>query len=220
MAVDYYHHLVVTGPRAGVADFAHRIAMVRTRRVAGVTTREASPFSFASLYAMANLKEEVPADPYDMVRWPVVRRGRGAAEVRYRFHTRSLEVHPLVRRLSRKVPRLTFALVTICLDDSDVAPFRIRNGRQQGGWLGGEWREPFWQRAAEARGLPLDEAYEDEGVEALAERWMLDEAVRMATRTTRRYRWDGGRVYRDLDDEREAFMRDLARAVTAAEQGS
>ena len=40
LAVHFYHHLIVTGSPKAVAGFADRIALVVTRRVAGVTSRE------------------------------------------------------------------------------------------------------------------------------------------------------------------------------------
>lgn len=43
-----------------------------------------------------------------------------------------------------------------------------------------------------------------------AESLMRDEALRIATGTDRRFDWSGGRVYRELWDERATFMRDLA----------
>jgi hypothetical protein len=47
---------------------------------------------------------------------------------------------------------------------------------------------------------------------------MRDEAVRMATGSDRRYEWAGGRVYRDLWDERAAFIRDLAKEMKEMEE--
>ena len=58
--------------------------------------------------------------------------------------------------------------------------------------------------------MTLEEAYEDDDAEMRAESLMRDEAVRIATGTDRRFNWSGGRVYRDLWDERVTFMRDLA----------
>lgn len=213
MAVDYFHFLVVTGPPPAVDDFVHRIALVVTRRIAGVSVQQTVPFSFESLCAMAGLKkEDAPAEPLDMTRWPIVRRGR-LAEVRYRFHTRSVDLHPYLKRLSKHVPRLTFALVTRCLDDNDFAPFTIRGGTLRGKWLGGEWGTPFYERAARKFKMTLDEVYEDDDVEEVAEWWMTHAAVHIATGTNRRYEWRSGRVYRDLDDERMNAMRDLGHAM-------
>jgi hypothetical protein len=42
---------------------------------------------------------------------------------------------------------------------------------------------------------------------------MRDAAMTLATGTTRRYEWTGGRVYCALDDERASAMMELARAM-------
>ncbi|HXG56931.1 MAG TPA: hypothetical protein VNJ03_16250 [Vicinamibacterales bacterium] len=183
-----------------------------TRRVAGVTSREVAPFSFKSLYALTRQKGEIPTDPYDTVRWPIVRRGR-TAYVRYRFHTRNLDMFAPLKKLTRAVPDVRIALVTHCLDDMDFGAYSFEKGRMQGKWLGGDWRMPFWERVARERKIALDEAYEDNEAESHAESLMTDAAMRIATGHERRYEWSGGRVYRDLWDEREAMMRDLATVI-------
>lgn len=216
MAVDYYHHLVVSGSSKAVADFVDRLALVVTKRVAGITRREVAPFSFQSLYALTRRKDEVPHDPYDMVRWPIVRRGR-RAYVRYRFHTRSFPLEDQLKPLSRAMPQVRIALVSHCLDDGDFAAFTFEKGRRRGDWMGDKWREPFWERAARELKMSLDDAYDDDIAEMRAESLMLDEAVRIATGNDRSYEWAGGRVYRDLWDERAAMMRDLAKAMKEME---
>lgn len=163
------------------------------------------------------LKGEVPDDPFDLTRWPIARRGT-LSEVRYRFHTRGLEVHPLLTRLSKATPRLKYALVTHCLDDNDFAPFAIQKGKLRGGWLGDAWREPFYERAAREHNMTLEEVYEDDVIESIAESWMTEAAMQIATGTNRIYEWGGGRVYRDLDDERAHFMLGLARAMKQSEK--
>ena len=193
-------------------DFVRRIALVITRRVAGETVQQTVPFSFESMWTMARMKDDQPGEAFDMTRWGVVRRGRNA-EVRYRFHTRNVEMHPLLKRLSKRVPTLTFALVTHCLDDSDFGAFTIHNGRQRGNWLGDEWRQPFWERAAKEFNMPLDETWEDPATESIAESWMRDAAVRIATGSDRDFAWWGGRVYRDFENERASAMLEFAQAV-------
>jgi hypothetical protein len=189
---------------------------VITRRVAGITTREVAPFSFQSLYALTRQKGEIPSDPYDMVRWPIVRRGR-TAHVRYRFHTRSFEMLDPLKRLARAVPNVRIALVTHCLDDGDFGAYTFAKGRMKGKWLGDDWRTPFWERAASNLGISLDEAYEEDAAQTLAESMMLDAAMRVATGDDRRYDWSGGRVYRDLWDQRAAMMRDISMALKGLE---
>ncbi len=73
-------------------------------------------------------------------------------------------MNPLLKRFSKATPRLTYALVTHCLDDNDFAPFAIQKGKLRGKWLGDEWREPFWERAAREYNMTLEEAYEDDVV--------------------------------------------------------
>jgi len=43
--------------------------------------------------------------------------------------------------------------------------------------------------------------------------------MRIATGDDRRYEWSGGRIYRDLWDERAAMIRDLATAVKDMKDG-
>ena len=80
---------------------------------------------------MARMRGDMPGEAFDLRRWPAINRGR-LAEIRYSCHTRSVELHPLLKRLSKATPRLTYALVTHCLDDNDFAPFRIQNGTLRG----------------------------------------------------------------------------------------
>lgn len=132
--------------------------------------------------------------------------------------TRSVEMHPLLSRLSKATPRLTFALVTHCLDDNDFGFFTIRNGKRRGKWLGDAWRIPFYERAAKQYKMTLDDVYDDDIVTSIAESWMRDAAMQLATGTPHRYAWTGGRVYRDLFEERASFMLELARAVQKTEE--
>ena len=74
-------------------------------------------------------------DSYDMVRWPIVRRGR-TAYVRYRFHTRNLEMLDPLKKLTRAVPDVRIALVTHCLDDGDFGAYSFEKGRMKGKGLG------------------------------------------------------------------------------------
>ena len=212
MAVDYYHFLVVSGPRPAVTDFVHRIALGIDRRVAGKTVRQEVPFSFESMYAIAKIKGDHPGEAFDMKRWPIASSGR-AAEVRYSFHTRSVELHPLLKRLSKATPRLAYALVTLCLDDSDFGHYTIKKGSLRGKWLGEEWRMPFYERVAHRNKVTLEDVYDDAALTAEAESEMRGAAMQIATGSERRYRWTGGQVYRDLWDERANMMEEFARAI-------
>jgi len=96
---------------------------------------------------------------------------------------------------------------------SDFGAFTIHNGTQRGNWLGDEWRQPFWERAAKEFNMPLDETWEDPATESIAESWMRDAAVRIATGSDRDFAWWGGRVYRDFENERASAMLEFAQAV-------
>ena len=61
--------------------------------------------------------------------------------------------------------------------------------------------------------MTLEEVYEDDEMESIAESWMMEAAMQIATGTNRRHEWGGGRVYRDLDDERGNAMLELVRAI-------
>ena len=217
MAVDYYHFLVVSGPRPAVTDFVHRIALVIDRRVAGQSVRQEVPFSFESMYAIAKIKGDHPGEAFDMKRWPIASSGR-AAEVRYSFHTRSVEVHPLLKRLSKATPRLAYALVTLCLDDSDFGQFAIKKGSLRGKWLGDDWRIPFYERVARRKKVELEDVYDDQFLTAEAESEMRDAAMRIATGNSRRYRWTDGHAYRDFEDERANAMDEFARAIAKLDE--
>ena len=213
MAADFFHHVVVSGSRAAVLDFAERIALVVTRRAAGETTRYTVPFSLESLQSIARMKGRAPSEPYDMVRWPPTRGPRPV--VRYRFHTRNILMQPLLRRLSKAMPRVTFALVTLALDDSDFGAFTISKGKVRGRWLGGKWRQQFWERTSKEMKMPLDECYEDPRAERRAESLMFDAAMAIATGGPRRYTWSGGETSRRYEDERDEFISDLAERMNA-----
>jgi hypothetical protein len=202
----------VSGPSAAVADFVQRIALVVTRRVAGQTVRQTVPFSFESMYAMARIKDDSPGEAFDLTRWPIQRRGRSAL-VRYRLHTRNVEMHPLLKRLSKVTPRLAYALVTRCLDDNNFGHFAIGTGKVLGKWLGDDWSTPFYENVAQQHKRPLDEVYDDDDECVVAEGRMRDAAMKMALGTDRVYDWTSGREYRVFEDERANFMLALAQTM-------
>ncbi|HXG54174.1 MAG TPA: hypothetical protein VNJ03_02230, partial [Vicinamibacterales bacterium] len=78
------------------------------------------------------------------------------------------------------------------------------------------WGTPFWERAAREGEMSFDDAYDDDEAERRAEELMLDEAMRIASGVRRRRDWSGGRVYRDLEDERANFIRERVAAEKAA----
>jgi hypothetical protein len=86
MAVDYFHRLIVRGPRSQLLDLGRRLARTWSRRVGRRTLTDAVPFSFVSLYDVGpgarRVEREVPGEPYDVRVWPVSRSPRGPAELR------------------------------------------------------------------------------------------------------------------------------------------
>lgn len=118
MAVDFLHRLLVEGPPADVRQLRADLWTEYPREVGGEKWTEVVPFSFARLYALApaarRVEKQVPYDPYDLSVWPIRRLSARRALLRYRFHTRNLEVDGLVAALARARPSLRFLLVSQC----------------------------------------------------------------------------------------------------------
>jgi hypothetical protein len=182
MAVDYWHRLVVTGPGKTVGLLRRQLRRRARRTAAGRQPwRETIAFSFERLYqlvpAATRVEPQLPCEPYDLSAWPIRRLPGGAAEVRYQLHTRNMELLPFVRLLSRKFADLTFCLVTFCLDDSEVASYRVSGGRVRKWILPRPRREAHWERARQKFGLMGDDVYEDDVATSFAEEAMLEEAI-------------------------------------------
>jgi hypothetical protein len=182
MAVDYWHRLVVTGPRETVDLLRGQLRRRVRRSVAGRPLwRETIPFSFERLYrlvpAAVGIEPEARGDPYDVSVWPIRGLGDGGAELRYQLHTRNFELLPFLRLLSRKFPALTFCLVTFCLDDSEVASYLVSGGRTRKWILPPRRRNAHWERARQKFGIAGDAVYEDDVAERFAEESMLEEAL-------------------------------------------
>ena len=190
MAVDFWHRLVVRGPH-GTVDLLRRQLRCRVRRsVAGHKLwRETVPFSFERLYQLVpgavRIERQVPCDPYDMSAWPIRRLVPGLAEVRYQLHTRNMEMLPFVRLLSRKFRRLSFFLVTLCLDDSEVASYQIRDGRVRMWILPEARQERHWECARQKFALAGDSVYDDEEAARFVEEAMLEEAMSHCERASK-----------------------------------
>ena len=69
------------------------------------------------------------------------------AEVRYKLHTRNLQLIDFLRPLARALPRLTFTLTTLCVDDSSIESYRLRGRREQKWGLPGRRFDFHWERA-------------------------------------------------------------------------
>jgi len=135
MAVDYVHRLVVWGRPADVRSFAQA---ARRRARYGLPGKqpvltEVIPFSFEALWKrqpqLRRFASEAPFDPYHLRAWRTRAVRPGVAFVRYQFQTRSMEMQDIVRLLSLGEPRLTFVLVTLCLDACEVQSWFANGGR-------------------------------------------------------------------------------------------
>jgi hypothetical protein len=181
MGIDFSHRLVVAGPRKDVDILRRRLTCTVSRTVDGHRWRERVPFSFQRLYELApaavRIERNVPFDPYDLSVWPIRKLPGGRAEIRYRLHTRNMELLPFVRLLSRKFAMLVFYLVTFCLDDDEMATYRVRSGQVSKRILSNERKEAHWERARQKFGLGGDAVYEDEVARLFAEDWALEEAL-------------------------------------------
>jgi hypothetical protein len=218
MAVDYFHRVLVAGKREDVRAFRDRIYREYPRTVGGETWTEIVPFSFAALYDLApaarKIESEIPFDPYDLSAWPIRTLPEQRAEIRYQLHTRNLELVDFLRPLARALPRLTFTLTTLCLDDSSIEAYRLR-GRRELKWVILDRRRDFhWDRARRKFKLVGDEVYDDDEAHRWAEEEMLTEAFSHWDETgrvrrdqaPRRYRWWNAIPLRDLDTERKLSL--------------
>jgi hypothetical protein len=148
MAVDYFHRLIVRGPRPQLADLPRRLERTWSRRIGRQTFTEQLPFSFAALYEIApgasRVEREVPGEPYDVRVWPIARVTPARAELRYQLHTRNVDLFGFLRPLSRACPSLTFVLSTLYLDDGEFASCHARRGRVKRWWLPARRHEAHW----------------------------------------------------------------------------
>lgn len=201
MAVDFFHRLIVRGQHADVRDFGRRIYRQYARSIGKESWIEIAPFSFAALYEIApaarRIEREIPSDPYELSAWPVRRIDRNKAEVRYQFQTRNLEMVGLIRALSHALPSLTFTLATLCLDDSDIEVYRLKDGRMKKWIVPEDRREFYWSRARTRFRLAGDDLYENDDAEHWVEEQILHEALRHwdkggangRSRRRSRYKW-------------------------------
>jgi hypothetical protein len=221
MAIDYVHRLIIRGPCKDVRAFRRHIYREYPRRIARTSWTEIVPFSFTALYEMApaarRIEPEIPCEPYDLSAWPIRPIGRAQAEIRYKFHTRNLEMADLIRVLARARRALTFTLLTFCLDDMSIELYRFSGGRTKK-WEYPEGRREFhWDRARAKFGLAGDDVYDDEEAEHWAEEEMLHEALshwekgggKTQPGRERRYDWSDSSPGRDLMTEKQLFILEL-----------
>jgi hypothetical protein len=220
VAVDYFHRLIVRGPRRDILTFRREIYRRYPRKIGRKSWMETVPFSFAGLYEIApaarRIESKIPVDAYDMSVWPIRRLSKREAEIRYQFHTRKLEMADLIRVLARARPALTFTLLTFCLDDSSIELYRFGNGRTKRWEYPEERREFHWDRARAKFRLAGDDVYDHEAAEHWAEEEMLHEALShwdgadsMRSDRGRRYDWWNRPRLRDLTTKRQLFLYEL-----------
>ena len=226
MAVDYFHRLIVRGPRKDVLTFRREIYRRFPRKIGRKSWIEIVPFSFEALYTIApaarRFEPEVPCDPYDLSSWPIRPIGRSQAEIRYQFHTRNLEMADLIRVLSRARPALSFTLLTFCLDDMSIELYRFGNGRRKKWNYPEGRREIHWDRARAKFGLAGDDVYDDDDAQEWAEEEMLGEALAhwVGRAQSRRYDWWNRPALRDLATEQMLFAYELAEESKAPRRKS
>jgi hypothetical protein len=221
MAVDYIHRLIVRGSHKDIRTFRREIYRRYPRKIGRKSWIEIVPFSFTALYQIApaarGIEPEIPHDAYDMSVWPIRQIGKTRAEIRYKFHTRNLEMADLIRVLARARRALTFTLLTFCLDDMSIELYRFSGGRTKKWKYPEERREFHWDRARAKFGLSGDDVYDDEEAEHWAEEEMLHEALnhweagRGKTQPSRDrpYDWWNRPPLRDLMTEKQLFVLEL-----------
>ena len=213
MAVDYFHRLVITGPARDLRRLRAGLATEFARVVEGKEYKELLPFSLLGLFTLApDAYFDGPQDasePYDIRVWPMVRRSSRRIELRYQLHMRNDDLLEFLPFLSRKFKTLTFRMATLCLEDSEVDGFLVRDGKVNRWRLRGKRRDFHWDRAREKFKLAGDDVYEDDDAELLAEDGMLEEALDhwepqppSASRTRPRHWWNRP-VVRDFMEQRE-----------------
>lgn len=227
MAVAYLHRLVITGPREAVDLFRRQIRHSYMRSVLKREWLEVIPFSFQRLYelvpAAVQIEPVAPYDPYGISVWRVRRLTGKNAEIRYRMHTRNLELWPFIRLLSKKCPALEFVLMTDC-ECEEITSYLMHGGRVR------RWRLPqsridaHWELVRKVR-LTDEEMFDDYSARDMAEEAVRVEAqdhwakVANTTPPQRDRNWFGQPVWHDLESERTIIMAELA-AKEAAEKRS
>jgi hypothetical protein len=223
MAVDYFHRLIIHGPRPKLVDLRRRLTRTWSRRSGRRTRTGQLPFSFAALYdiapAASRVEREVPGEPYDVRVWPIAQGDRGPAELRYQLHTREIDLFGFLRPLSRACPSLTLVLSTLYLDDGEFASFHARRGKLKRWFLPPRRHEVHWERARRKFRLAGDDVYDDDYATFYAEEGMNDEALahweRPATLHGRRRRrqWWNRPVARDFETERELDFIEISKVL-------
>lgn len=184
MAVDYIHRLVLTGKSADVRQFA--ADMRRTMRHGPVgrvkAWREYVPLCFDAMWercpSLRRVHDVPPFNPYELAVWPLEHLRDGRDRKRYRFHTRSMDVFPVFRIVSRYYPRLAFVIATLCLDGGEFEGFFFHEGRMRRWTMSDSRQDVYWGRAAKKIGWTGEIRYDNDELQFLAEDGMWEETLR------------------------------------------
>jgi hypothetical protein len=229
MAVDYFHRVIVIGPRRKVDELRRSLVRKWSRKIGRKTFTERLPFSIAALYDIApgarRIERDVPGEAYDVRVWPVVRRTRTRVEIRYQLHTRDFDIVGLLKVLSRVFPILIFHVSTLCLDDSDVDGYEIIDGKVRRWNVPGHRRDVHWERARQKFNIAGEAVYDDDDAELFAEDGMQDEALdhwdaEPERRSQRRRDWWNRPAARDFMFEREIDLLEINERLFGEQTGS
>jgi hypothetical protein len=226
VAVDNFYRLVVMGPRGAVSDFRRTVAHTVSRPAIGDidSWREFVPISIErirSRYDLVRRATSAALDPFEVSAWPTCVLDKRRAALRYQFQTRNCEFIDFLKPLSRCFPSLTFVLVTLWLDDSEIASCLVRRGQTKRWKLSRKRREWHWNRARQRYGIQGDAVYDDDEAEFFAEQAMLAEALANwlpPSDQRRRWSWWNRPKVRDLDVERQLAVITLAEQMKSEKQ--
>ena len=93
------------------------------------------------------------------------------------MEVKNYDVYELLLPVSRFYAELCFINSELSLDDGEISAMYIARGRSTKWSLPEDRCDAHWRRAAEAHGVEIDDAYEDDIVRSDAEEGMLAEAM-------------------------------------------
>jgi hypothetical protein len=206
MASDFFHRLIVIGGDSALCAFRRRAERTYRRASAGQEWPEHIPLSFVALHELTPIvaSDEVPLDPLDIRAWPPVRVSPRRSELRYQFQTRNMVADPVIRRVARKFPSLTFRLMTFYLDVGEFETWQVRGRKVARRELSAARRDAHWRAGSRKFKQPVDDLYDDDDacqwVEERIGVELLDSWDRPGAR--RRRNWWNAPKFHALEDER------------------
>lgn len=213
MAAGFTHRIIIEGPTPGLRGLKASLARTvrrKTRRKAWV---ERVPFSFKAAYELTGMRGEVPPDPYELCGFPIRTVGPSLGELRYTFMTRDVEVKPIIARLSRVHPSLTFRLGSM-VDGGDVSVYLVRRGRVRKRVVPDSVREQHYKRLEAELGQRLHEVDGHDGLLLATDYALFEEGMNIwndvapRTGSFEHQSWCGRRV-RLMPDEWQHASDDL-----------